>query len=78
MVYPGPDGPIESLRLLVFNEGLQDMRAMQLLESYVGKEKVMSIIEDGIPEITFTEYPHNDKYLLDMRERINREIAKQA
>lgn len=78
MVYPEADGPIESLRLIVFNEGLQDMRAMQLLESYTGKENVMSIIEDSIPKITFTEYPHDDKYLFNMRERINREIAKQV
>lgn len=78
MVYPGTEGPIESLRLLVFNEGLQDIRAMQLLESYTSKEHVMKIIEEDIPEITFTEYPHTEKFLLEMRERINREIARYA
>ncbi len=78
MVYPGEDGPIESLRLIVFNEALQDFRAMQLLETFIGKEAVVKIIEDGIDKITFSDYPHSSKYLLDMRNRINDEIAKHA
>lgn len=76
MVYPGCDGPIESLRLVVFNEGIQDIRAMKCLESYIGKDGVMQIIEENIDPITLSEYPKTEKYLLDMRNRINREIAK--
>jgi hypothetical protein len=62
MVYPGEDGPIESLRLIVFNEALQDIRAMQLLEAFIGKEEVLKIIEDSIDKITFSDYPQ--KYFI--------------
>ena len=32
MVYPGESGPVESIRLQVFHEALQDLRALQLLD----------------------------------------------
>ena len=76
-VYPGKDGkPEESIRLVVFHEALQDMRALQLLERFAGKEKVLQLIEkDGKP-LTFTEYPREAGYLLHLREQVNREIEK--
>lgn len=78
-VYPGEDGPLESLRILVFYDALQDLRALKLLESYIGKEKVVGIIEDmaGM-EIRFNQYPHRKDFLLKLRERINTEIKKFA
>ena len=39
VVYPGPDGPIESLRLKVIREAFQDLRALKLLESRIGKSQ---------------------------------------
>src|SRR5699024_3497882 len=48
MVYPGENGPIESLRMEVFYEALQDLRAFQLLEKVIGKERVVELIEDGM------------------------------
>ena len=74
-VYPGEDGPLESLRILIFYDALQDLRALKLLESFVGKEKVVAMIEDmaGM-EIRFSKYPHDKDFLLKLRERINREI----
>lgn len=75
-VYPGPDGiPWESIRLLVFYDGIQDMRAYRLCEQLYGKDYVMGIIEDEISPITFRDYPLNAEYLLKVRERINRAIA---
>ena len=39
IVYPGENGePVPSIRQLVFHEALQDMRALQLLESRIGRE----------------------------------------
>lgn len=79
MVYPGKDGPIESLRLEVFYEALQDMRALQLLEQKVGKEQVVSMIESGLEEpLTFKRYPLDGEWLLEMRKKINRELLKGA
>ncbi len=76
-VYPGRNGPLESLRLIVFTQALCDLRAMRLLESYVGHERVVEIIEEvaGMP-ITFSDYPHTNEYMLKLRERINKEIEK--
>ena len=76
-VYPGPDGiPWESIRLLVFYDGIQDMRAYRLCEQLYGKDYVMGIIEDEISPITFRDYPLNSEYLLNVREKINRAIAE--
>ncbi|ASS66143.1 MULTISPECIES: DUF4091 domain-containing protein [unclassified Paenibacillus] len=76
LVYPGEQGPIESIRLEVFYEALQDLRALQLLESRLGKEKVIELLEEGLAEpITFSQYPVSSEWLLAIREKINQEIA---
>ncbi|GIP17465.1 hypothetical protein J40TS1_31070 [Paenibacillus montaniterrae] len=76
LVYPGEDGPIESIRMEVLYEALQDLRALKLLESLVGRTAVLELIEEGLEEpITFTSYPHSADWLLQLRERINRAIA---
>lgn len=76
MVYPGPDGtPWKSIRLLVFAEALNDLRAFRLLESLTSREYVLELMEGGLSkEITFFEYPHEADYLLDLRTRVNQEI----
>ncbi len=74
-VYPGEEGPLESLRLLVFYDALQDQRALNLLESYIGKEAVVRLIEEEAGmEIQFDAYPHDKEFLLRLRERINHAI----
>jgi len=76
-VYPGEDGPLESLRIVVFTEALQDLRALKLLESYIGKEKVVELMEDmaGM-EIRFSKYPHTPDYILSLRETVNKMIKE--
>lgn len=76
MVYPGEDGPIESIRLAVFFEAIQDCAALRLLESRIGREETLQLIDDGIEPITFTRYPHDDNYLLGLRQRVNRRLAE--
>ncbi|MBO4468296.1 MAG: DUF4091 domain-containing protein [Clostridia bacterium] len=77
LVYPAHDGkPYESLRFLVFEEALQDMRAMKLLEGICGKKTVLEIIEKGIDPITFENYPHSAEWLLGIRDQINKQIKK--
>ncbi len=77
-VYPGEGGvPEESIRIMVTAHAMQDLRAMQWLESLTSKEYVMHLIEGELEEkITFTQYPHEDEYLLSLREKVNREIVK--
>lgn len=75
-VYPGHDKkPLLSLRLVIFNEALQDIRVMKTLESMTDKKTVIDIIEDGLTEkITFKKFPKGNDYLISMRERINKKI----
>lgn len=78
VVYPGKDGtPLDSLRLHVFYDAIQDMLALKLLESKIGYDKTLEIIEKGIDKpITFTEYPHDARWLENVREQINTAIAE--
>ena len=77
MVYPGKDGPVDSLHFEVFRDGLQDLRAMRRLEEKIGREAVIALIHKGLPyTISMTHYPHDAEWLLEMRDRINRELAK--
>ena len=72
-VYPGMKGALPSLRLKVFHEALQDLMAAKLLESYVGRDAVMKLIESE-EVITFTSYPASSTYQPELRERINQMI----
>ncbi len=74
-VYPGTDGmPWPSLRQLVFNEALQDLRALKLCEKLYGRQYTMELLEAGIEPITFEQYPKDADYLLNLRRRINEAI----
>jgi len=75
MVYPYEDGPIESIRSVVFYEALQDLRALKLLESFIGKEAVLKLIEETAgEEITFEKYPHDLEFIERLRKKINEKI----
>ncbi len=78
VVYPGKDGkPLNSLRHLVFYDALQDLRALKLLESLTSRKYVLEFIENGLDvPLTFQTYPHEQQWLLDLRERVNKEIEK--
>jgi hypothetical protein len=77
VVYPGDGDVVESLRLVVLHEGLQDMRALELLESLIGKKAVLRIVEQGLEHpLTFVEYPRGEEWLLDLRTRINAAIVE--
>lgn len=78
VVYPGKNGkPLDSLRLHVFYDALQDMRALQLLESKIGYDKTLAILEkDTDKPITFSEYPHDPRWLENVREAVNQAIEK--
>lgn len=77
VVYPGEGGiPLDSLRLHVFYDAFQDMMALKLLESKIGYEKTLALVEDGLEKpLTFSEYPHDAGWLENVRERVNEAIA---
>lgn len=77
LVYPGPEGPIESIRMEVFFEALQDLRTLQLLERFIGREQVIALLEEDLEQpITFSEYPRSMEWLLEKREQLNRTIKQ--
>jgi len=77
IVYPGENGPIDSLRHEVFFEAIQDLRALELLETLKGREFVMNLLEGDLEnELTFKNYPNSAQWILDKRELINKRIAE--
>lgn len=76
VVYPGEDlKPVCSLRLKVFDDGFNDMRALKLLEKLAGREKAEEILNSEC-EISFNTYPEDEKSYFMLRDRINREIDR--
>lgn len=74
-VYPGEEEPIESIRLAVFYEALQDLRVLKLLESFIGHENVVAFVEEEAAMlIRFDQYPHDKDFLINLREKINARI----
>ena len=78
IVYPGDDGaPVISLRQVVFNEAVQDLRALRCLENYMGHDEIVAWLEELSGQtLTFTDYPHGSEYILMIRENINKKIAE--
>lgn len=77
LVYPGEKTPIDSLRHEVHREAMQDLRALELLEKSVGREKVLSILEKGLKKpLSMVNYPRDAAWLLSTRHRINLSLEK--
>ncbi len=76
-VYPAPDGtPYESVRLNVFREAIQDISALSLCESVIGRKHVTALIDSlAGGELTFSSYPADPDYILRLREKVNAIIA---
>lgn len=77
-VYPGENGPIPSMRFIVFYEALQDFGVLNLLESYIGRDAVTQIIESVTGEVTFENCAKSSKTILNLREKVMSELRKYA
>ena len=77
-VYPAMDGTaLESPRLVVFYEALQDIKAMKLAEKLTSHDTVVKAIEDAYgAEITFDTCAKTSETMHRIREKVN-EIIKQ-
>jgi hypothetical protein len=77
-VYPGMDGnALESMRIIVFHQALQDIRAMKLAESFVGKKKVIEAIETAFGgEISFDVCAKSTMQMQAVRDAVNEIIKK--
>lgn len=67
VVYPGPDGPIDSLRWEVFAESLQDYA---MLQAAVDRDDPLLA-----PLIDFAEFPRDPAWLRDTRRQVRDRIA---
>ena len=72
-VYPETDGTaLESPRLLVFFEALQDIKAMKLAEKYTSHEEVVKTIESAFgDEVAFDKCAKSSEAMLAIREAVN-------
>ena len=77
-VYPDMDGQaLESSRITVFFEALQDISAMKLCEKYYGKEAIVKIIDDALAcDVTFHDSATSAAQIFEIREKINELIKK--
>lgn len=78
LVYPGANGyPEDSLRMMALMEAMQDIRALELLESLSSREEVLEILTAWAGgKLTMVEYPHSSTLLLKLREEINERIDR--
>ncbi len=78
VVYPGEDGqPLVSLRYKVFYDAFQDMRALKLLESKIGYDETLKLIENRTGEaLSFTNYERGIEAMISKREAVNKEIEE--
>ena len=79
LVYPGEDGPLDSIRYEVLREAIQDLLALRALEQQLGRPAVEAIIHEHLDfRITMKHYPRDAAWILDLRERVNRRLASGA
>ncbi|MBQ8529428.1 MAG: DUF4091 domain-containing protein [Clostridia bacterium] len=73
LVYPAISGEaLESIRIKVFHDALQDMRAMSLCESLYSKEEVVAAVEEVLGySMTFANSVTDSAKMLAVREKIN-------
>ena len=77
-VYPDMNGTaLESPRLVVFHEALQDIKAMKLAEKYTSHEEVVAVIENAFgKELTFDTCAKSSQMMHRIRESVNELIKK--
>ena len=70
-VYPYKGTAVESIRSVVFFEGLQDRMLLKMLECKIGRDRVLALITElAGGELTFEEYPRNARFLVELHDRV--------
>lgn len=76
VVYPDISGKaIPSLRMKVLYEGINDYRALQKLESLIGRKATMRFVKEVIGEVNYKFCPTNSQ-MFEFRQKLNNEILK--
>ncbi len=75
IVYPSKTGVYMSVRAETFKAAIEDHRALLLLESLIGKDRVLKLLQsEGI--VSYTQYPRSAERHISFREKINSIIEK--
>ena len=76
IVYPGEDRIYPSVRAEVLYDAIQDMNLCFALESAVGRERVVALIDETAGfDLRFDDYPRNSEFLLTLREKLLQELG---
>lgn len=76
LVYPGKDGqPLASIRQIVFDHALNDLRACELLASRKGRAYVEALLDEAFDGYLSFESQADAEMILAVRKRINQEIV---
>lgn len=70
VVYPAGDTVYESLRHEVFFDAFQDYSALKVLESYIGKDKVLQLLDDEGVKKNYKDYPRSAEWHLAFKLKI--------
>lgn len=81
IVYPKEDGtPEESIRMMLLDEAMSDLRALCYLEELTSREHVLALIDEDLDRPldfdAFPTYPKDADYLFGLRKKVNAEICK--
>jgi len=70
-VYPSKNGAYPSIRAFVFKEAIEDIQLCRTLEKYIGKERVVELIDrEAGMGLDFKEYPRNSEFLLNLTDKM--------
>ena len=76
IVYPTEKGVYESLRHEVLNDAFNDYRALKLLEKYVGKERVLALLDSEGVKAGYKTYNRSAKWHSAFRLKLNKLIME--
>lgn len=76
-VYPGKNGvPLESLRLIAFRQGIDDIRLLKLCEKYYSKDYIIAEIEKVYGIISFDNCINDTQTMMAIRNLLDDLIIK--
>jgi hypothetical protein len=71
LVYPGTDGPLDSIRHEALADGIQDYRLLQLTEELCGREEVLRMLHEGLDyKIDIRNYPLKAEWFDNLHSRL--------
>jgi len=77
IVYPGKEDAYPSIRGEVTYEAIQDMDICFVLERLIGRENVISMIDEAAGNaLRFDDYPRNKEFIEKLRAKMVEEISK--